>query len=57
MNIITSVLLHRNIYQVYIAKIKKINIKNNFKKIFFIDVQKNFNREQEVNNQGGIKPK
>ena len=57
MNIITSVLLHRNIYQVYIAKIKKINIKSNFKKIFFIDAQKNFNREQEDNNQGDIKPK
>lgn len=57
MNIITSVLLHRNIYQVYIAKIKKINIKSNFKKIFFVDAPRNFKKKQEVTIKTLLNPK
>jgi len=51
------VLLHRNLYQVYIAKIKKIIIKSNFNKIFFVDAPRNFKKKQEDNNQGVIKSK
>lgn len=57
MNIITSVLLHRNIYQVYIAKIKKIIIKSNFKKIFFVDAPRNFKKKQEVTIKTLLNPK